>query len=212
MRLPAMFWMHQPTGRCDFVPTMATDDDALFSWIDRVTALPVYTDQSLDPLTPYFYQLGTELGYPQYTTPHLTGLLRHPGVQDVRSYVPREISLRPLLQRFEAVLPPRRDQELQPRTMPLLRPPSETMDRLRRQHRHRTQIPDLPDDLRPVDLPSGRPATRPVVPHHQPRTGLIQAPVRRHQPVQDARIGTDLGDSLRIHRTRPPARTAPRSG
>ncbi|MFE3022092.1 S28 family serine protease [Streptomyces sp. NPDC059256] len=94
LRLPAMFWMHQPAASCTSVPTTATDDQALYTWIDRVTALPVYTDQSLDPLTPYFHQLGTELGYPQYTTPHLTGLLRHPGVQEVRSYVPREIPLR----------------------------------------------------------------------------------------------------------------------
>ncbi|TGB14533.1 hypothetical protein [Streptomyces sp. MZ04] len=42
----------------------------------------------------YFYQLGTQLGYPQYSTPHLTDLLRHPGVQDVRTYVPRDIPLR----------------------------------------------------------------------------------------------------------------------
>ncbi|MER6316129.1 hypothetical protein ABT237_20425 [Streptomyces sp. NPDC001581] len=59
-----------------------------------MTQLPVYTDQTLKDLTPYFYQLGTQLGYAQFAAPHLDGLLRYPGIQGMRTYVPRDIPLR----------------------------------------------------------------------------------------------------------------------
>ncbi|MER5930955.1 S28 family serine protease [Streptomyces sp. NPDC002054] len=93
LRLPMMFWMHQPTGGCASIPAATATDDVLYAWVAKVTQLPVYTDQTLEAFTPYFYQLGTQLGYPQFATPHLEGLLRHPGVQEIRTYVPRDIPL-----------------------------------------------------------------------------------------------------------------------
>ncbi|MEU5806016.1 S28 family serine protease [Streptomyces sp. NPDC047718] len=93
LRLPMMFWMHQPADACATVPGADASDDALYAWVAGVTLLPVYTDQSLEPYTPYFYQLGTQLGYATFSAPYLEGLLRHPGVQELRSYVPREIPL-----------------------------------------------------------------------------------------------------------------------
>ncbi|NUK50242.1 aminopeptidase [Streptomyces lunaelactis] len=94
LRLPMMFWMHQPTGGCASIPTAAATDDVLYAWVAKVTQLPVYTDQTLEAFTPYFYQLGTQLGYAQFVTPYLDGLLRYPGIQEIRSYVPRDIPLR----------------------------------------------------------------------------------------------------------------------
>ncbi|MFG2298671.1 S28 family serine protease [Streptomyces sp. NPDC048603] len=94
LRLPLMFWMHQPAGGCAAVPTTAATDDALYAWVDGVTRLSVYADPTLAAYTPYFHQLGTELGYPHFAAPHLEGLLRYPGIQEVRSYVPRDIPLR----------------------------------------------------------------------------------------------------------------------
>ncbi len=94
LRLPMMFWMHQPEGSCSSVPPADAADDALYTWVARVTQLPVYSDQALQAFTPYFHQLGTQLGYAHFSAPYLDGLLHHPGVQDVRSYVPRDIPLR----------------------------------------------------------------------------------------------------------------------
>ncbi|MFD9369199.1 S28 family serine protease [Streptomyces sp. NPDC060020] len=94
LRLPMMFWMHQPTGGCASVPAATATDDALYTWVARVTQLPVYTDQNLEAFTPYFYQLGTQLGYAQFAAPHLDGLLRYRGVQEMRTYVPRDIPMR----------------------------------------------------------------------------------------------------------------------
>ncbi|WP_328923849.1 aminopeptidase [Streptomyces sp. NBC_00190] len=94
LRLPMMFWMHQPKGGCASIPAATATDDALYAWVATVTQLPVYTDQTLDAFTPYFYQLGTQLGYAQFAAPYLDGLLRYPGIQEIRSYVPRDIPLR----------------------------------------------------------------------------------------------------------------------
>ncbi|MFD3696942.1 S28 family serine protease [Streptomyces sp. NPDC058646] len=94
LRLPLMFWMHQPAAGCVSVPGVTATDDEVYAWIAKVTQLPVYADQTLEAFTPYFYQLGTQLGYPQFAAPHLEGLLHHPGVQEMRSYVPKDIPLR----------------------------------------------------------------------------------------------------------------------
>ncbi|MGW1993692.1 S28 family serine protease [Embleya sp. NPDC001921] len=94
LRLPMMFWMYAGEPKCAGVPTPAAASDELYAWLDGITRFSVYTDRSVEFFQPYFYQLGTQLGYPQVATPHLDGLLRHPGIQEVRSYVPRDIPLR----------------------------------------------------------------------------------------------------------------------
>ncbi|MFG2986289.1 S28 family serine protease [Streptomyces sp. NPDC048258] len=94
LRLPMMFWMHQSTDGCASVPPATATEDVLYAWVAEVTQLPVYTDQTLEAFTPYFYQLGTQLGYAQFAAPHLDGLLRYPGIQEMRAYVPKDIPLR----------------------------------------------------------------------------------------------------------------------
>ncbi|MET9645949.1 S28 family serine protease [Streptomyces syringium] len=94
LRAVPMFWQYGDAGKCADVPAPTASTDELYTWLDATSGLKNYTDQVLGTLTPYFHQLGTQLGYPQYRAPHLDGLLRHPGVQDVRTYVPRDIPLR----------------------------------------------------------------------------------------------------------------------
>ncbi|WP_370419351.1 S28 family serine protease [Streptomyces sp. QH1-20] len=94
LRAVPMFWQYGDAAKCADVPAPTASTDELYTWLDATTGLKNYTDQVLGTLTPYFHQLGTQLGYPQYRAPHLDGLLRHPGVQDVRTYVPRDIPLR----------------------------------------------------------------------------------------------------------------------
>ncbi|MFI6585142.1 S28 family serine protease [Embleya sp. NPDC050493] len=94
LRLPTMFWMYAGESKCADAPTPAASSDELYAWVDGISRLGVYTDGSVGFFLPYFYQLGTQLGYIQVAAPHLAGLLRYPGIQEVRSYVPREIPLR----------------------------------------------------------------------------------------------------------------------
>ncbi|MEV0320250.1 S28 family serine protease [Streptomyces sp. NPDC050658] len=93
IRAGSMYWQYGD-GTCAGVPAPTAPSPELYAWLDKTSGLANYTDTTLRPLTPYFHQLGTELGYPQYGTPHLAGLLRHPGIQAVRTYVPRDIPLR----------------------------------------------------------------------------------------------------------------------
>ncbi|MFI1970624.1 aminopeptidase [Streptomyces cinnamoneus] len=94
LRVPLMFWEYGDESRCAKVPGPSAPDDDVYAWLDDVSGLKLYTDQSLEAYQPYFYQLGTQLGYAQFAAPHLAGLLRHPGVQEVRTYVPRDVPLR----------------------------------------------------------------------------------------------------------------------
>ncbi len=94
LRLPLMFWMYSGADGCASVPAPTATTDELYRWVDGVSRFPVYTDRSLASVLPYFHQLGTQLGYVQFDTAHLAGLLRHPGIQQVRNYVPRDIPLR----------------------------------------------------------------------------------------------------------------------
>ncbi|WP_405408362.1 S28 family serine protease [Streptomyces decoyicus] len=93
--LPMVFWMQkEETDGCGGIPRPSADGDALFAWFEGVTRLPAYSDRHLAPVTASYYQLGTQLGFVSLAAPHLAGMLRHPGIQEMRTYVPRGIPLR----------------------------------------------------------------------------------------------------------------------
>ncbi|MFD1831725.1 S28 family serine protease [Streptomyces desertarenae] len=87
------WWQYGSEADCDEVPAADASTDELYEFVDRVSGFSFYTDQGLEYYTPYYYQAGTELGSPTFATPHLEGLLRHPGIYDPRTYVPREIPM-----------------------------------------------------------------------------------------------------------------------
>lgn len=87
------FWQYQPESACAKVPDAATvTDQALFDWIEEVGGWSSYTDQGLEPYTPYYYQAGTELGSPTIQQPWLGDLSRY-GYQPPRNFVPRSIPM-----------------------------------------------------------------------------------------------------------------------
>ena len=46
-------------------PPATATTETIYDWIDRVAGSTFYTDQGLDPYIPYYYQAGTQLGWPQ---------------------------------------------------------------------------------------------------------------------------------------------------
>nr|WP_246620243.1 S28 family serine protease [Streptomyces corallincola] len=94
LRAPFMFWQRGNPGDAAGIPGPAASADALYTWLDRVTGLNLYTDAVARDFIPYFYQLGTEMGYFDVATDYLAGLLRYPGVTEPRSFVPRDIPMR----------------------------------------------------------------------------------------------------------------------
>ncbi|WP_431679457.1 S28 family serine protease [Kitasatospora sp. KL5] len=94
LRAPFMFWQGRGQAGCAAVPAPDTSDEALYDWLSDVAQLPVYADSVANQFVPYFYQLGTQLGYFPVETAHLADLLRHPGATEPRTFVPRDVPLR----------------------------------------------------------------------------------------------------------------------
>ncbi|MFC9237192.1 S28 family serine protease [Streptomyces decoyicus] len=89
------FWQYQPAETaCAEVPKPTVSTDELWKWMDTVGGFDSYTDQGMEPYTPYYYQAGTELGEPGYRYPQLAGLLKYPGINNSRSFVPKDIAMR----------------------------------------------------------------------------------------------------------------------
>ncbi|MEU9860526.1 aminopeptidase [Streptomyces sp. NPDC047971] len=85
------FWQYYGEDVCGSIPdAKAASDDEVYETIDAYSGWSFYTDQGLDPYTPYYYQAATELGSPSIKLPHLKGLSRY-GYQPARSFVPSEI-------------------------------------------------------------------------------------------------------------------------
>ncbi|MFH9355639.1 S28 family serine protease [Kitasatospora sp. NPDC017646] len=93
LRAPFMFWQGRGQAACPAVPTPDASDDALYEWLSQVAQLPVYADSVANEFIPYFYQLGTELGYFPVDTDHLSDLIRYPGATEPRTFVPRDIPM-----------------------------------------------------------------------------------------------------------------------
>ncbi|MGW1172745.1 S28 family serine protease [Kitasatospora sp. NPDC002543] len=94
LRAPFMFWQARGQAACPAVPAPDASDDALYGWLSDTAQLPVYADSVANQFIPYFYQLGTQLGYFPVETAHLADLIRHPGATEPRSFVPRDVPLR----------------------------------------------------------------------------------------------------------------------
>ncbi|MFJ3948605.1 aminopeptidase [Streptomyces sp. Je 1-4] len=89
------FWQYQPAETaCAEVPEPTVSTDELWKWMDKVGGFDSYTDQGMEPYTPYYYQAGTQLGEPGYRYPQLAGLLKYPGINNSRSFVPKDIPMR----------------------------------------------------------------------------------------------------------------------
>ncbi|MEU2870090.1 S28 family serine protease [Streptomyces olivoreticuli] len=88
------FWQYHLQSDCASVPATSASTDDLYKFVDTISGFDSYTDQGLEKFTPYYYQAGTELGSPTVKTPQLKGLLRYPGINTPRNYVPRDIPMR----------------------------------------------------------------------------------------------------------------------
>ncbi|MEV6791520.1 S28 family serine protease [Streptomyces sp. NPDC051320] len=89
------FWQYSLLADCATIPADAphATDQAIWDSIDTISGFSFYTDQGLEPYTPYYYQAGTQLGSPDITQPWLGKLSRY-GYQPPRHYVPRSIPMR----------------------------------------------------------------------------------------------------------------------
>ncbi|MEU5599244.1 S28 family serine protease [Streptomyces sp. NPDC020298] len=94
LRAPFMFWQRNTAADRASIPGQDAGTDELYAWLDDITGLPFYADAALQHYVPYFYQLGTQLGYVGFPTQRLSDLLRYPNAVEPRTFVPRDIPMR----------------------------------------------------------------------------------------------------------------------
>ncbi|WP_018655543.1 S28 family serine protease [Actinomadura flavalba] len=87
------FWQYSLQTDCPSLPALDASDDDLYGTLDAISGLSFYTDQGLEPYVPYYYQAGTELGWPSPQFTHLRPLLRYESSYQPRTYVPRSIPM-----------------------------------------------------------------------------------------------------------------------
>ena len=91
---PWAFWQYGSQDLCATVPPASASADALYDWIDGVAGWTFYTDEGIAPYIPYYFQAGTQLGFPLPSFRDLRGLTRYPGLYEPRAIVPRELPMR----------------------------------------------------------------------------------------------------------------------
>jgi hypothetical protein len=90
------FWQYAQASDCaedELIPpdAKAATDDQIWNSIDAISGFSFYTDQGLEPYTPYFYQAATQLGAPDIRFPHIEKKYIRYGYQPPRNFVPRDI-------------------------------------------------------------------------------------------------------------------------
>ncbi|GAA2774723.1 S28 family serine protease [Saccharopolyspora taberi] len=90
---PFAFWQYGGVADCAGIPAKNASTDDIYAFFDKTVQFSSYTDQGLDKYVPYYYQAGTQLGWPHVTNPKLADLLHHDDLAEPRGLVPRDIPM-----------------------------------------------------------------------------------------------------------------------
>lgn len=88
---PFTFWQYGTQSQCAIVPGVGASVDDLWTFIDKTVGWDFYTDKGVAPYETYYYQAGTQLGWPEADESAVRDLLRYPGVSVPRTMVPDSI-------------------------------------------------------------------------------------------------------------------------
>ncbi|WP_406330195.1 aminopeptidase [Streptomyces sp. NBC_00203] len=90
------FWQYSLLSDCAAIPADAAtaSDQDIWDSIDTISGFSAYTDQGLEPYTPYYYQAATQLGAPTIHFPYIEKQYVRYGYQPPRNFVPSSIPTR----------------------------------------------------------------------------------------------------------------------
>jgi hypothetical protein len=88
------FWQYHLQSECGNVPAATASTDDIYNYFDLVSGALTYTDQGLEQFIPYYYQAGTQLGWPTPQFKYLHPLLRYESTYQPRTYVPQSIPMK----------------------------------------------------------------------------------------------------------------------
>ncbi len=87
------FWQYQKQADCATVPPAGAPAAQIYAWYEKVESLNTYSDQDLSPYIPYYYQAAVQLGSPEAYDDYLRDLLRYPGADLPKTFVPASIKM-----------------------------------------------------------------------------------------------------------------------
>jgi hypothetical protein len=87
------FWQYQTQADCATVPKAGAPAAEVYAWYEKVESLNTYSDQDLAPYVPYYYQAAVQLGSPEAYDGYLRDLLRYPGADQPKTFVPSSVEL-----------------------------------------------------------------------------------------------------------------------
>jgi len=95
------FWQYSLLSDCDTIPANAKNatDDEIWDSVDTISGFSFYTDQGLDPYTPYYFQAASQLGAPTIHFPHIERKYVRYGYQPPSNFVPASVRV-PRFDRF----------------------------------------------------------------------------------------------------------------
>jgi hypothetical protein len=85
--LPFGFWQYNGASLCPTIPTAASTDDEVWSFLDQIDGPAFWSDASFLRYEPYYFQAGTQLGYPAVADDYLAPLLLFPSLDVPATYV-----------------------------------------------------------------------------------------------------------------------------
>ncbi|ANZ42761.1 aminopeptidase [Lentzea guizhouensis] len=88
---PFTFWQYGTQEQCALVPGAGASADDLWTFIEKTVGWDFYNDAGVAPYAAYYYQAGTQLGWPEADESAVDDLLRYPGVSVPRTMVPADI-------------------------------------------------------------------------------------------------------------------------
>lgn len=89
------FWQYSLLSDCDTIPADAKNatDDEIWNSVDAISGFSFYTDQGLDPYTPYYFQAASQLGAPTIHFPHIERKYVRYGYQPPSNFVPDSVRI-----------------------------------------------------------------------------------------------------------------------
>jgi hypothetical protein len=89
LEAPFTYWQYGPgVAACTRIPAPNAPAEELYAFLSDINYLEYYSDQEMEPYAAFYYQSATQLGSPRYPEAHLRTLLRYPGQDVTRNYLP----------------------------------------------------------------------------------------------------------------------------
>lgn len=88
LEMPFYFWQYWDASICSLVPGPGATASENYMFLDAISSVANIADATVIYYLPYFYQAGTQLGFPGFPEAGVADLLLFPGTDVPQSYVP----------------------------------------------------------------------------------------------------------------------------